>query len=166
MGIERLEKVRGHWRVTSFYNEQDGSLFCIGECIFCQFRTQASDLTSRLAEMAEHEKTHPREAEAREFYKFRQGLHAAAMDESFFYGLDAYQFSDREEWEIHHSRHRFKKSEMTWGEYMTAVIMGAKVWEQKSRPTTADYVESVRLFGRLKTRAVSKSPTNRGRMAH
>ena len=133
MAAEQIQRVMGHWRVTLFLADDGRSiLFWVDECIFCNFRTQAGDPASRLQQRAEHEKAHPEEAEARDFYKFRQALHGALMETCCYYGLDALTFNDLEEWQLHFSRFQRDDSARVWGDYITSVLVGAKEWK---RPT-------------------------------
>jgi hypothetical protein len=131
MAAKEIQRVTGHWRVTLFYAHEDGSiLFCVDECIFCNFRTRADNRASRIQQMVEHEKTHPEEAEARDLYKFRQGLDAALMETCCYYGIDVLTFIDREEYELHFSRFQRDDSARAWGDYITSVFVGAKEWKR------------------------------------
>jgi len=134
MAAEQIQKVLGHWRVTLFLADDDDGvisiLFCVDECIFCNFRTQAGDGAGRQQQRAEHEKTHPEEAEVRDFYQFRQALHAALVETCCYYGRDALTFSDREEWQLHFSRFQHDDSGRAWGDYIKSVLAGAKGWKR------------------------------------
>lgn len=133
MAAQQLQRVRGHWRVTLFLDDEGRSiLFCVDECIFCKFRTQAGDGASRQQQRAEHEITHPEEAEVRDFYQFRQALHGALVETCCYYGRDALTFNDREEWQLHFRRFQRDDSARVWGDYITSVVVGAKEWK---RPT-------------------------------
>lgn len=130
MRIEQMQHLIGHWRVTLFHSAEDGStLFCMHECIFCGFRTVPGDRATRLQQLAEHEKTHPKEAWARDFLKFRQALNGVLMKTYGFYGLDALTFTDREEWKIHFSRFQREDSGIRWRDFMSRLLGGAKEWK-------------------------------------
>jgi hypothetical protein len=135
MPVERSEKLLGHWRTILFCDASkavDSILFCFDQCIFCSFQTQSGDVSSRSKQIAEHEKAHPKESEAREFYRFRQSLHSAAMNLCPYNGLDAFQWRDREEWRIYFERflHMPENTGAEWGDYIKSLFATAKEWRR------------------------------------
>jgi hypothetical protein len=130
MRAEQLQKAIGHWRVTLFSSAEEGSiLFCVDECIFCNFRIVADGYATRTKQREQHENSHPREAWAREFLKFRQALHGAMWEKCCFYGIKALKFDDREEWEIHFRRFKCDDSGHRWSDYISSVLGEAKDWK-------------------------------------
>jgi hypothetical protein len=99
--IERFETRCGHWRTILFWevtNEDSSVLFCFDQCIHCSFKTQPGDAGSRRKQMTEHEKTHPREREVQNLHRFREELNSASARLCPHAGIDAFQWTDREDW--------------------------------------------------------------------
>ena len=97
MTVERIEKLCGHWRTVSIWDESDLVAFCFNECIFCSYRTQSADVLGWCEEIKEHQNAHPRESEVRDFYEFRRSLHSLAMRLFPYFGLEALQWKDTEQ---------------------------------------------------------------------
>ena len=134
MAIERIEKVRGHWRAVTVWDESGGRnsiQFCFEQCIFCPFQTQPGNVTSRTEQMNEHERAHPIEHQAREFYKFREGLHYTAMDLCHYHGLQAFQWNDSEELHTHFERFLNARqfAGVTWAGYIRGLFGAVEEWK-------------------------------------